>query len=129
MSKKKLQINCPECEISKGIFKPYDFTYRKNKITYHIKFLRVSKNNILSINSKFIWEIKTGKPNGINFKTTSTKLLDMKSFSELSNKIVVLRGNPYKILKYINESEVIDISETEGVNDITIFRNIDDIHV
>ncbi|AIO18565.1 hypothetical protein KQ51_00685 [Candidatus Izimaplasma bacterium HR1] len=127
MSKKKLQSYFPNGKASKGFFKPYDYLLSNDDKDYYIKTLQVNENSILSINSKYVWEVKTGRISGINFKTSSKNLIDMKGFNELPNKIIVFKGEPYKILKYINESEVIDISNSKEINGIKIFNNIEEI--
>lgn len=120
MSKRLLQEKYPNSVIKKVYFKCFDFLMVKDDIKYHIKILNINKNKILSINSLSVWEIKSGKLKGINFKTGSTKFLDMRQFNELPNKVVILKKKPYKILKYINESEVVDISDNIEINSIEI---------
>lgn len=129
MSKKILQSKYPNSKISKTYFKPYDYTITKENTIHHIKVLNVTKNAILSINSKYVWEIRYGRPNGINFRTSSKVRLDMTDFNKLENKIIVFKDKPYKILKYINESEVVDISTSNEVFDIRIFNTLNEIDV
>ncbi len=127
MSKRILQEMFPSAVVSKAFLKSYNYTIIVDGNTHYIKVLNVSKSNIISINSKFVWEIKTGKPNGINFKTHSKTMLDMTEFNRLNNQIVVFKGKPYKILKYINESEVIDISENSEVYGVKYYNSIKEI--
>lgn len=129
MSKKILLENYPNATVKKVLFKSYNYVLTLNETVYYIKVLNVSKNNILSINSKYVWEIRTGKPNGISFKTSSKTMLDMTEFNELKNKIIVFKGKPYKVLKYINESEVVDISDNQEIFDIKIFNSIKKINL
>jgi hypothetical protein len=127
MSKKILKAIFPEAQIKKVFFHTYDYDLIKDHEVFHIKILNVNKNTILSINSKFIWEIKTGKPSGISFKTTSSTLINLKEFNKKKNKIIVFKEKPYKILKYINESEVVNISNQKEINDIKIFNSFKEI--
>ena len=129
MSKKILQEKFSNGTVIKAFLKPYDYILKIDNVNHYIKVLRVNRNSILSINSKYVWEVKTGKVSGINFKTTHKTRLDMKEFNKLSNKIIVFKNQPYKILKYINESEVIDISGTKDIFDIKIFNNIKEVIV
>jgi hypothetical protein len=125
----KLLKQYPNCHLKKVYFKDYHFELTIDQTTYYIKTIKTNDNCILSINSKYVWEIRYGKRDGLSFKTTSKTILDMKSFQLYPHKIVVLKSQPYKILKYINESEVIDISSEKEVYDIKILNNIEEICV
>jgi len=129
MIKKSLQEKFPGAKIKKVMFTDYNFKLNLNGKTYHVKILNVNRSTILSINSKFIWELNKGKAVGINFKTSSKTLVDMKPFSKRSNKIIIFRNQPYKILKFINESEVVDISKSNKIFDILIFNSIKEMTV
>ena len=120
MSKKLIQLNYPNAVISKVLFKDYDYMVQHNTETYYVKKIGASHRTILSINSKYVWEIRRGRPDGLNFKTSGKTMIDMKEFSKRKNKIVVLDSKPYKILKYLNESEVEDITNETEVHDIKI---------
>lgn len=129
MIKNTLQDRFPKATIKRVLFKDYNFIVTDNRKEYHIKILNVNKNSILSINSKHIWEIKKGKVNGIKFKTISKTLIDMRSFNKLSNKVILFRNKPYKILKFINESEVVDISDSKEIFDIKIYNSIKEMNI
>ena len=129
MIKKSLQEKFPGAKVRKVLFADYDFKLDFDNKTYHIKILNINRSTILSINSKIIWELNKGKAVGINFKTSSKTLIDMKPFNKLSNKILVFRNKPYKILKFINESEVVDISNSNEIFDILIFNSIKEMTV
>jgi len=129
MSKKILKEKFPTAKIKKVLFGDCDYELSIDNITYHIKLLNVNKHTILSINSKHIWQVKIGKAIGINFKTSSSKLIDLKSFNKLPNKIICFKDEPYKILRFINESEVVDISDTKAISDIKIYNSLKEITV
>jgi Leucine-rich repeat (LRR) protein len=129
MSKKILQEKFPGATVKRILFKDHNFMVTLKDTTHHIKILNVNRSTILSINSKHIWEIKNGKTKGISFKESSRKLIDMKPFNKRSNRIIVFKKQPYKILKYINESEVVDISNTEDIFNIKIYNSFKEIIV
>ena len=129
MSKKILKDKFPTANIKKVLFGDCDYKLSIDGTTYHIKLLNVNKNSILSINSKHIWQVKLGKAVGINFKTSSSKLIDLKSFNKLPNKIICFKDEPYKILRFINESEVVDISDIKEISDIKIYNSLKEITV
>ncbi len=129
MSVKIIKQKYPTAVVKKTLFKDYNYSLYLDNTEYVILVMNVNKNSILSINSKHIWEIKQGRANGISFKTSSKSLIDMRSFNKYKNKIVVFKSKPYKILKYINENEVVDISLHSEINDIKIFNSIREINV
>ena len=92
-------------------FKPYDLTVDHNGKTYHIKILPVTGKNLVTINSKYRWDIKAGSVDGIRFKTNSVRSVMLKDFVKEDNPVILLTNKPYQILQYINESEVVDISD------------------
>jgi hypothetical protein len=71
-----------------------------------------------------MWEIKYGKQVGSRFNTTSTKLINLKNFQTLNNKMIVFKAQPYKIYKHINESDLIDISDSKEIFGITLFESL-----
>ena len=96
-------------KLKRHYFKPYNYTIGP----YHIKIVNVTNKQILTVNSKYIWEIKTGKIDGLSFRTKETKRLNLKDFLKHKKPIIILREKPYKIYQYVNESEIIDISNSE----------------
>ncbi len=129
MSKKKIIEVLGNVEVKKAFFKEYDYIIFKDDKKYFVKVIRVNSSSILTINSKTMWEIKYGKHSGISFKTSSNVFVDLKKFSLLENKIIIFKEKPYKLLKYVNESELVDISENKKINDITIVNNINDLEI
>ena len=107
------------------MFKDYNFEITKDGVTYYVMKLGISSRNILTINSKHIWSIKSGKVSGVQFKTTSHRLINIKDFNRFPNRIIILKSKPYKILKYINESDIIDISTERIIHDTIV---ISDLH-
>lgn len=114
-------------QVKKIRFKSHHFEITKGDKTYHILKLGISSRNILTINSVHIWDIKSGKVSGINFKTTSHHLVNMREFNKLPNRIIILKSKPYKILKHINESDIIDISNERYIHDTLVLSNINEL--
>lgn len=114
----------PNSVIKKKYFSCYDYEIVSGDKIYHLKKLNVNSSSILNINSQYFWEIKKGRLSGSNFKTSSKKLIDMRDFVDFDHKIVVFRSKPFKIFKYINESEIVDVSNVKEINDILIFNSV-----
>jgi hypothetical protein len=111
-------------KLKKIWFKPYNYILKTKGTQYYVKTLNITPKHILTINSKYIWELKFGKVNGSQFKTIYSSLINLKDFYQLQNLIIVFKGRPHKILKYLNESEVVDISNETIINNIKIFNNL-----
>lgn len=107
---------------------PYNYSIEAKGKTFYVKVLQTSANSQLTINSQSIWELVKGKVDGIRFKKTSSQMLNISHFMTLENKIVVLTNKPYRILKYLNESDVVDISKDESINGITIVKSIEELN-
>jgi hypothetical protein len=110
--------------IKKAWFKPYQYQVTQNDITYHIKVLPVSSRHILTINSKYIWNIKSGSVKGLQYKTHRSHLVDMRDFYQYTNPVVVFKARPYKILQYLNESDIVDISSESSVHGIPFYTDL-----
>lgn len=105
-------------------FKPYQYQVTNNDITYHVKVLPVSSRHILTINSKYVWNIKTGSVKGLQYKTHRSHLVDMRTLYQHENPVVVFKARPYKILQYLNESDIVDISSSSSVHGIPFHTNL-----
>ena len=128
MRKRKIIKNLKEkYDVKIKYFKEYDLEVSSKSKTYYIKVLNVSSNHQITINSKLIWNIKKGKIDGIKFNTLDSVLLSLKEFNKLDNKIIMFTNKPYKLLKVLNESDLIDISEESKINDIFVTYDISKI--
>ena len=128
MRKRELIRNIKEkYQVNIKYFGDYDFEVKGSLESYFVKVLNITENHQITINSKVIWNLKKGKIKGIKFNTTSSKFIHLKEFNKYKNKIIVFTSKPYKILKALNESDLIDISTDSLVNDIYFTSNINDI--
>lgn len=98
-----------------------------NEAEYHIKILNTSANIQLTLNSKYIWDLKRGRVAGLIFKGYSSTLIDVRNFMKKSNRIVILTNKPYKILMYLNESEIVDVSDKEIIHETRFIDNFGNI--
>ena len=98
----------------------YDITLNIKEKKYYVKIVNTNSNVLVSLNSKYVWEIKKGKISGIRFIKHSSRLIDLKKFMTKEQKIVILTNKPYKILKQVNESDIIDVSNEKYVHNIFI---------
>lgn len=110
--------------LKRKFFKDYTYLAMRGDIKHHILVLPVTSNSILTINSKYHWEIKYGKQDGSRFVTRNSKLINLKNFMTLPNRIIVFKGKPHKILKHINECDIVDISESDEIFGIKLFDSM-----
>lgn len=110
--------------IKKAWLKPYQYRVTTSDTTYHVKVLPVTRRHLLTINSKYIWNIKTGSAKGLQYKTHRSQLIDMRDFFQYDNPVVVFKARPYKILKYLNESDIVDISSESSVHGIPFYTDL-----
>jgi len=111
-------------QVKRVWFKPYQYLVTTDDTTYQVRVLPVSSRHILTINSKYVWNIKSGTVNGLQYKTRGSHLIDMKPILALPNPVVVFKNRPYKILQYLNESDIIDISGQQVIHDLPIFTTL-----
>ncbi|GEM_PF-1203990 len=123
MRYRELQKRLSGCTISKGRLKDYTYRIDCGERVFHVLVLPVSHRHLVTVNSKHIWNIKSGNLKGIRFQTTSSRMIDLRAFNKRTNRIVLFKHAPYKILKYINESEVIDITGKPSVHDTMLARS------
>ena len=88
-----------------------------------MKILNISLNTILSLNSKYVWELKKGKISGIRFIPYSSNIINLKDFMEKENKVIILTKMPYKIFKQINESDIEDVTNEKLINNVLLITN------
>lgn len=112
---------------SKSKNKHYDFDIEINNIAYQMKVLKTNERTQITVNSLTIWEIAKGLKNGIRFKKTSSNLINLTAFNKCENKLIFLTGKPYRILKYLNESDIVVISDEKVINNIKLVRNLSDL--
>ena len=110
----------------KVLFGDHDFEITANERTYYIMFIKVGPNTQLTVNSKTHIELATGRLEGIRFKKRQSTLLNLRNFSTKKNKIIFLLGKPFRMLKYLNESDIVDISKDKVVHDYHIFNTFKD---
>ncbi|MCK5762126.1 MAG: hypothetical protein KAH16_04430 [Candidatus Izimaplasma sp.] len=90
---------------------------------YYVKIVNIASNNILSFNSQYIWEIKKGRISGIRFIQYSSTLINLKAFMKLEDRIIFLTHKPYKMLKQINEADIINVSNENLIHNTLILTN------
>lgn len=129
MNKRKLlKFLQKDFDISKTKNASYDFNIIINNKTYQLLVVPSSETSQLTINSPIIWEMAKGRINGIRYKKTSSNLLRLTEYNKQVNKLVYLTNTPYRILKYLNESDVIDISNESVINDIRIIKDVSEFY-
>lgn len=120
MKKKEIKQLFKEYQIKKT--KRLEFDYEFNGS--YIKLLNTNSNTQLTINSPTVYQIHTGKVDGIRFVRKNSVITRFKKTDKL---ILVLLNKPYRILKYINENEVVDISNEEIAHGIKMVSTINQL--
>jgi len=115
-------------DIKKTKNSSYDFDLVINDTQYSLWVIPVTKNTQVTFNSHKIWELSKGKIDGIRFHKTSKTLLHLNGFTSKENKVVYLTNKPYRKLKYLNESDIIDVSDETIIHDILFIENIEDFN-
>lgn len=108
-------------------FKDHDASFVYNEEEYFIKVLRVNSNNQVTVNSTIIWEIKSGKLDGVRYVPTSKKLVNLKEFMKHKNKIIIFTEKPYRVLKCLNEADVLDVSDKNYVHKTYYLNSVEGI--
>ena len=101
----------------KNLKKVYEVkTDNKN---YYIQLVIVPLNSRIQINNNITWELKTGGKDGIGDAPSKvTRLTEIEKFMLTSfdgKKVVVFLPNVKKIVKYINECEIVLVNELTDV--------------
>lgn len=113
-------------KVEKASNNSYDFNIVVKGIVYAVKFISVKANTQMTINSPYIWELQTGKLSGIRFIKRSSQRIDLRPYNKQENKIVFLMGNPFRMLKYLNEADIVDITGAKEVHSYKLFNSIID---
>lgn len=113
-------------DINKPKNKNYDFEVVIKDTPYQVLVLKSNTNTQITVNSKTVWEFARGSKNGIRFKKSSSNLIGVKEFMKEENKIIFLTNRPYRILRHLNECDIVEVNEDELVHGIRIFESIKD---
>jgi len=111
----------------KASFKDYDVKINVNSKEYFVKILKLRGKEQVTINSTIIWEIKSGKLDGVRFKPTSSRLINLAEFFKRKNTIIIFTEKPYRILKCLNEADVVDVSDEHIVYGTYYFDSVVDL--
>jgi hypothetical protein len=101
------------CDLKKAVLKPYDFVCHHKENIYHIKTIRTSKDVIVTFYSRNHLSIKTGKVKDGRFLTKNERILSLEGFSDVHQGVIVFDKQPFKILKQLNESDIVEVSEAK----------------
>lgn len=99
----------------------YDIDLKINDKHYVIKILIVPEYSEIQINSRVTWEVKYGAGNTPGkaqpYKRFLTEISEFqkKDFDENIIKLVLINPRPKKIVKYINECEIIFVKSSTDV--------------
>lgn len=99
----------------------YDFRLEMFDSIYYIKFLILPSFSEVQVNNKTTWEVKYGAGNTPGKaqpkKRYLVEIVDFMKMDIESNaqKFVILSPKPKKIVKYINESEIVFVKPTTDV--------------
>ncbi len=93
----------------------YHYDFLLNDVTYRLKLLYIGSYKELSINSKTHWQVKPAK---------KIKLIPLNGFDLVEEpKMLIVYPHPKKMVKYINENEIVFIKPLEKCFDFYLFTN------
>ncbi|MBE6130752.1 MAG: hypothetical protein E7183_03450 [Erysipelotrichaceae bacterium] len=96
--------------------KCYDQIIKNSEITFIVKIIKIPEYAEIQINNKVTWEIKYGAGNTPGKAQPYKKYLkDIENFMNYTPqdneiKLVIATPNPKKIVKYINECEIVFVT-------------------
>lgn len=122
--------------ISKEENKPYDYIIKNDSVTFVAKLIKIPEYSEIQINNRTTWEIKYGAGNTVGKAQPYKKYLkEIEPFMNLDVdnsiiKIVIATPKPKKMVKYINECEIVFVTPQTDVygvklislNDLTLFK-------
>ena len=97
-------------------FKCYNQIIKNNNVTFLVKTIKIPEHAEIQINNKVTWEIKYGAGNTPGKAQPYKKMLkDISEFMNLETKeneikLVIATPHPKKIVKYINECEIVFVT-------------------
>ncbi|HHU80856.1 MAG: hypothetical protein ACOX40_03835 [Bacilli bacterium] len=127
MISERLDANNSDIQLSNS--KSYDFTLTINNEVYALKIVSIEKNSEITINNPVTWEMHFGGGEYIGKPYRHHRYLrEVVPFLKLkteAKKIVIVTPDAKRILKWINESEMIIVSPNQTIDGVRIM-NIDD---
>ncbi len=105
----------------------YDFLMENKNQTYAVKIIKTRKTTLLTFNSNKVLEIAQGTLDGLKYKKKSYELLSLDYSDEYQNKILLCTEKPYKILKYLNESDIEDVSAAKIVHHFFVCDTLSEV--
>jgi hypothetical protein len=116
--------------------KPYDYLISNKNTTFIVKLIKIPEYSEIQINNKVTWEVKYGAGNTVGKAQPYKKYLkEIEPFMNLVvdnsfTKLVIATPKPKKMVKYINECEIVFVTPKTDVygvklislNDLTLFN-------
>lgn len=116
--------------------KPYDYLISNENTTFIVKLIKIPEYSEIQINNKVTWEVKYGAGNTVGKAQPYKKYLkEIEPFMNLDvdnsfTKVVIATPKPKKMVKYINECEIVFVTPKTDVygvklislNDLTLFN-------
>lgn len=104
---------------------PFQYQVEINNTVYNLLFIKTNEHKQVTINSPKVVEVASGKLDGVRYQKRSS--IFYRWSDQNQHVLLCLSHSPYRILKYINENEVVDISSEKHIHNIQIIRSIHDI--
>lgn len=100
------------CDVKKVVMKPYDYICHHKENIYHIKTIRFSRSAIVTFYSRNHLSIKTGKIKDGRFLTKKERIISLDGFADVHQGVLLFDKEPYKILKQLNESDIVEVKDS-----------------
>ena len=114
------------CQLKKAMLKPYDYICHHKENVYHLKMITFFGDAIVTFNSRNHLSIKIGKVKDGRFLTKKEKIISLDGFSDVNQGVIVFDKTPFKLLKQLNESDIVKI-ETRFVHDYILISKEEDL--
>lgn len=99
--------------VNKSQIKAYDYDLIINEVKYLIKLVNIGRYKEVSFNSNSHWQLKPDK---------KLQLINPQGFDKLlGHKIIILIGSPEKVVKYINENEIVFVKPLDKCYTYNVF--------
>ena len=103
---------------------PFQYQTVIDGVTYNILFIKANEHKQITINSPKVIEVANGRLNGVRYQKRGS--IFYRWTDKETPVLFCLQGSPYRILKYINENEVVDISGEKKIHNIHIIQSLND---
>jgi DNA helicase TIP49 (TBP-interacting protein) len=125
MNKRKLYKELSaHFKVEKRLHSSGDFVVVVEDKEIVIKMIKVPRNAQVTFNSKRIVEVASGYLNGIRYMKKNVSLIDLDDLYESRDVVLLFSMKPFRVLKYLNESDIEDVSDKNQIHGYNVFYDM-----